>query len=104
MRKTVCLACLHYPPYRACKRHLAAMFKKERDLAERSKTQLKKSEVKALIAQVRTQLGADVTDLIGGSKAVVFATKLASRTVIYSSGMRVTLQHSSLRTDSAHSF
>lgn len=66
------------------------MFKKEKDLTERSHVVLKKNEIKALKAQIEAQflqIDGDSTDMwsnLFSSKSTMFITKLASRTVVYS--------------------
>ena len=59
------------------------MFKRDRDLAERSRTLLKKNEVRSLRAQLdESNLSVSLSMLDG--KPAVCCTRLASRTIIYS--------------------
>lgn len=63
------------------------MFKKDRDLTERSKTLLKNKECRNLRSEVLKQFPSitedEITSLIA-NKAAVTATKLASKTILYS--------------------
>eukprot|EP00601_Ochromonadales_sp_CCMP2298_P016712 CAMPEP_0173239742 /NCGR_PEP_ID=MMETSP1142-20121109/13384_1 /TAXON_ID=483371 /ORGANISM="non described non described, Strain CCMP2298" /LENGTH=147 /DNA_ID=CAMNT_0014170795 /DNA_START=201 /DNA_END=640 /DNA_ORIENTATION=+ len=62
------------------------MFKKDRDLAERSKTLLKNKEVRSLKAEILKQfsLTEEALNTLIPNKADITQTKLASRTILYS--------------------
>lgn len=62
------------------------MFKKERDLAERSRTLLKNKEARNLRNEVMTQfnIADEALSSIIEPKASITCTKLASKTLIYS--------------------
>lgn len=63
------------------------MFKKERDLAERSKTLLKNKEVRTLKAEILKkfpQVGEEELNTVIPNKADITVTKLANKTLLYS--------------------
>lgn len=66
------------------------MFKRERDLAERSRNQLKRNEVRSLRSELDVQWKAPAVQELFEGKPSFTSTRLASRTIIYSTGKEYT--------------
>ena len=62
------------------------MFKRDRDLAERSRSQLKRNEVRGLRSELKSQWNSSSMDELFEGKPSIISSRLANRTIVYSTG------------------